>query len=73
MNPPNGPKGDCKLFENRKNEEFLTKIELAQLLKVSLSTVDLWLSQGMPHLKLGRSVRVKLSESIEWFQRRSHT
>ena len=72
MSPPKVPKDVGRLFENRK-EEFLTKAELAQVLKVSVSTVDVWLSQGMPHLKLGRAVRVRLGESIEWFQRRSHS
>lgn len=38
--------------------EFLTKIEVAAMLRVSPRTLDTWLQRGIvPHIRLGRSVR----------------
>lgn len=38
--------------------EFLTKLEVASMLRVSPRTLDTWLQRGIvPHIRLGRSVR----------------
>jgi excisionase family DNA binding protein len=38
--------------------EFLTKREVAAMLRVSPRTLDTWLQRGLvPHIRLGRSVR----------------
>lgn len=38
--------------------EFLTKIEVASMLRVSPRTLDSWLQRGiLPHIRFGKSVR----------------
>ena len=59
------------VFENRIDNEWLTKKQLGQWMQVSSSTVDNWLAKGMPHIKLGKAVRVSLDEVTEWHRRRS--
>lgn len=44
-------------------ERVLTKKELAEFLSIHPRTIDYWISQGqVPHYKLGKSVRFKLSD-----------
>ena len=59
------------IFENGIGTGWFTKTQLAQSMQVSLSTVDCWLAKGMPHIKLGRAVRVDWGEVTEWHRRRS--
>ena len=59
------------IFENGIGSGWITKKQLAQSMQVSLSTVDNWLARGMPHIKLGKAVRVDLGEVTEWHRRRS--
>ncbi len=55
------------LFEN-----FITKDELANRLGVSVSFVSKLMNEGLPCLKIGRSVRYRLSDVVSWLYRRSH-
>lgn len=49
---------------------MLNKKELAKELSISVSMVDKLLAQGMPHLKIGKSVRFELTEVMNWIKRR---
>lgn len=49
---------------------MLNKKELAKELSISVSMVDKLLAQGMPHLKIGKSVRFELQEVKDWLKRR---
>lgn len=49
---------------------LLTKKELAEVLKISEVSVNRYLTQGMPHIKVGRNVRFQLEEVLEWFKKR---
>lgn len=52
-------------------EKYITKDELAHFLNVSRSLIDrLMMTEGMPHLKIGRSVRFKVSDVLRWFGRK---
>lgn len=48
---------------------MLNKKELAKELSISVSMVDKLLAQGMPHLKIGKSVRFELQEVKDWLKR----
>lgn len=50
---------------------MLNKKELAKELAISLSMVDKLLAQGMPHLKIGKSVRFELQEVYNWIKGRN--
>lgn len=52
-------------------EEFLTKKELAELLKVTIRTVDrLCVKENLPYVKFGRNVRFEKSKVLEWIKER---
>ncbi|MEY4065947.1 MAG: Helix-turn-helix domain [Pseudomonadota bacterium] len=52
-------------------ERYITKDELARFLNVSRSLIDrLMATDGLPHLKIGRSVRFKVSDVLRWFGRK---
>jgi len=65
------------LGENNKvgsMESYLTKKEVAQLLKLCPRTVNRYLAMGMPHYKFGnRRVRFLASEVHAWVRERFHT
>jgi excisionase family DNA binding protein len=55
-----------KLFDS-----CITKNELAQHLKVSVSLINrLMAEDGLPHVKIGRAVRFRLDDIYAWFQRK---
>lgn len=55
------------LFEN-----LIGKKRLAESLAVSVSFVEKMMrEEGLPHVKLGKAVRFRLSEVQAWLQRRS--
>lgn len=54
-----------KFFEN-----FLNKRQLAQKLGLSVSMIDKLLTQGLPHYKLGKSVRFDPKDVAEFLERR---
>ena len=62
MSDPSQP----RLFEN-----LVDRTELAMRLSLSPSYISkLMKNDGLPSLKIGRSVRFKLSEVVEFLQRR---
>jgi excisionase family DNA binding protein len=52
-------------------DEFLTKTEVAKLLKVSESTIDRWRKEGMPSIKVQRKVLFKQDDVEKWLQEKS--
>lgn len=62
-NPSKGAKAQVELFEN-----FITKKELAQKLSVSEGLINrLMAEEQLPHVKIGRAVRFRLSDVLAWF------
>ena len=48
-------------------DEFVTREELAQLMRVSVPTVDRMRRAGMPHVTWGRRlVRFRVGEALRW-------
>jgi len=61
------PQYRAQVFEN-----LLTKKLLAEKLGLSQSYVSLLMKDnGLPHLKIGRAVRFRISEVAVWLQKRS--
>ena len=43
--------------------EYLTKPEVAQLLRLTTRAIDTWMARGLlPYYKIGRTVRFRLSD-----------
>ena len=65
------------VFENltdldRTFEILLNKKQLAESLALSQSYINLLMAeQGLPHFKIGRSVRFQVREVVAWLQKRS--
>lgn len=49
-------------------EEYLTKSEIAKLLRVSEPTIDRWRKEGMPAIKTKRKVLFKQSDVEQWLK-----
>lgn len=49
--------------------DLLTAPEVAQKVRVSARTVSNWLKRGLPHFKLGRTVRVSPADLEIWINR----
>jgi len=57
----------AQVFEN-----LVTKEQLAVSLALSRSYISkLMATDGLPHLKIGRAVRFRVSEVVAWLQKRS--
>jgi predicted DNA-binding transcriptional regulator AlpA len=50
--------------------KLLTKSELMESLGVSLFTVDKYIAEGMPRVKLDRAIRFDFEEVKNWFKER---
>ena len=50
----------------RKLEEFVNKMELAQFFKVSSSTIDGWVRNGLPGYRIGRRLYFLPDEVFEF-------
>lgn len=48
--------------------EFITKEELAKVLKCSIRTIDRLRKNGMPELSSGNIIRFNLDEVIAWLK-----
>jgi len=59
------------LFDNL-GECLVTKRQLSLSLRLSESYINKLMSlDGLPHLKIGRAVRFRVSEVVVWLQKRS--
>jgi excisionase family DNA binding protein len=47
---------------------YLTVEEVAEILKIARSTVYKFKDMGMPFIKIGRTIRFKDNEVIEWIE-----
>lgn len=57
------------IFDNRV-ESLLTKKELSQILKISVSYINKLMKKGLPYFRIGRSVRFRCSEVVIFLERR---
>ena len=58
------------IFENYNNIKLLTPKELGALLQKKERTIREMVYRGkIPHLKVGRSIRFKLDDVMEWLNR----
>lgn len=48
---------------------MLTKKDLSEKFKISLPTIDRLMVQGMPYIKIGKSVRFELDEVMKWIKK----
>ena len=51
-------------------EKCITKTQLAHQIEVSESFINKLMLQGLPHFQIGRAVRFRVSEVVEWLQKR---
>ena len=51
---------------------YLTEIEVSEITRLSLSTLrnDRFRGQGIPYIKIGRSVRYSLQDVVEFMESR---
>jgi excisionase family DNA binding protein len=49
-------------------DRFLTLNELADKLRLSRSTIDAWRREGLPYIKMGRSIRFDEIEVMSWIK-----
>ena len=49
---------------------YLTSKDLEKKYQISRSTVDNWKKEGLPHIKIGRSVRFDEAEVDKWINKR---
>ena len=50
--------------------DILTKKEVSQFLKCSIGMVDKLMSNNLPHYKIGRNVKFKKEEIIDYLEER---
>lgn len=50
---------------------MLNKKDLAARLSISVSMVNKLLAKGMPHIKIGKSVRFDYDEVLTWIKERN--
>lgn len=55
-------------MEHTPTPAYLKLTDLAIYASASRSTLKKWLGCGMPHYRIGRCIRVKLSEFDEWMR-----
>ena len=51
---------------------MLNKKELAQKLSISVSMVNKLLTQGMPRINIGKSIRFEYEEVVKWIKERQN-
>lgn len=62
-----------KEIENRLNNSnldspFLNKQQACNYLSISNNTLDSWIKQGLPYIKVGKTVRFDKTEINRWLQ-----
>jgi excisionase family DNA binding protein len=50
-------------------KEYLTLKELSEKIKMSRSTIDKWRGEGLPFIKMGRSIRFDEDAVMEWIRK----
>lgn len=60
-----------RMFVETYFESFFDKEKLAAKLNLSVSFINkLMRNEGLPYVKLGKSVRFRVSETLSWLQKR---
>ena len=49
-------------------DKYLTLNELAEKLRLSRSTIDVWRREGLPYTKMGRNIRFDEDEVMRWIK-----
>ena len=62
-----------KEIENRLNNSnlespFLNKQQACHYLGISNNTLDSWIKKGLPHIKVGKTIRFDKAEVNRWLQ-----
>ena len=62
-----------KEIENRLNNSnlespFLNKQQACHYLGISNNTLDSWIKKGLPHIKVGKTIRFDKAEINRWLQ-----
>lgn len=66
-----------KEIENRLNNSnldspFLNKQQACHYLGISNNTLDSWIKKGLPHIKVGKTIRFDKAEINRWLQNQQH-
>ncbi|MEK9505189.1 helix-turn-helix domain-containing protein [Gaopeijia maritima] len=51
--------------------ELMTVDEVADLFRVSPSTIRRWIGKGLPHLKVNQTLRFQREDVIDWAEGRA--
>ncbi len=57
--------------KNKNSPRFYTKQEVAEMLQVSLRTINYYMACGLPYTKVRRSVRIPEDKLMEWLQEKN--
>lgn len=50
-------------------KKYITTKELAKMLQVAEITIFRWRQRGLPHIKVGRSIRYDFDEVMKWIEK----
>ena len=54
---------------NENTNHFLNKKQTCEYLNITNNTLDKWIKQGLPCIKIGKTVRFSKSEINRWLQK----
>ncbi|MEZ7626333.1 helix-turn-helix domain-containing protein [Streptococcus sp. 27098_8_148] len=57
------------LDTNESTHHFLNKKQTCEYLNISNNTLDSWIKQGLPCIKVGKTVRFSKTEINRWLQK----
>ncbi len=59
---------ETKMYERLSDSEYVSLADLSSYASASRNTLKKWLGYGMPYYRIGRCIRVRLSEFDEWIK-----
>lgn len=59
---------DIKLNNSNLESPFLNKQQACHYLGISNNTLDSWIKKGLPHIKVGKTIRFDKAEINRWLQ-----
>jgi excisionase family DNA binding protein len=57
-----------KMNKDPVNIELLNAQDMMELFKVTRQTINNWMKQGLPHIKIGKTLRFDKQEVIAWVE-----
>jgi len=57
-----------KLHHSNLENPFLNKQQACHYLGISNNTLDSWIKKGLPHIRVGKTIRFDKSEINRWLQ-----